>query len=464
MTLYRIDQAQVRDLMTGNLLPGLIGQEVQIVVRDTTTPFEILDETETAIPDSLVIVTPNIATPTIWIETDEPDDLYLDWYEATSGARSPVLFEAVLRDEGRRNRLAAEEALADLQAYIAANPPGGGVTDHGALGGLTDDDHPQYFTATRLAAWGYSKEEAASLIANSVAAAAPANRDRGNHTGKQPISSVENLESRLAAVENGTTGGGGGILLLPGGSDVPLGTPPGLVGFIPDDSVPAPTLVETISHDSEGTTVTCAVPYGVQVGDAVIFIPSFDPAVTGGDNITVTDTGWSEILDYSAQQAREVAAYVYRVADSTALAALGATVTATWAGTAARRMGVVFTVPGSLVSSAWPAYTSGSNRSPATVNTPTTTGATIQGFATATVPFHKVVLAVTNDLGANPAASSGFTLVGSATCSTGGAQPRTLTVLIKDLAAAPVPAATVTHPAAASATHGGGQFIVPVAP
>jgi len=29
--------------------------------------------------------------------------------------------------------------------------PGGGVTDHGALTGLGDDDHPQYFEATRLA-------------------------------------------------------------------------------------------------------------------------------------------------------------------------------------------------------------------------------------------------------------------------------------------------------------------------
>jgi len=462
--VYPIYSAPVRHAVTGEPMRELVGEQVVIVTRATTDPYPIYNGAEDPIAGSLVTVSSTFETPLVNIDTDTPADVYLDWYHPGSGARGEINFEEQLRAQARAAAEAAEQAFADIQAYIAANPPGGGVTDHGALGGLGDDDHPQYFTAARLAAWGYSKEEAATLIANSVAAAAPANRDRGNHTGKQPISSVENLESRLVAVENGTTGGGGGILLLPEGSDVPLGTPPGLVGFIPDDSVPAPTLVETISHDSEGTTVTCALPSGVQVGDAVIFIPSFDPAVTGGDNITVTDTGWSEILDYSAQQAREVAAYVYRVADSTALAALGATVTATWAGTAARRMGVVFTVPGSLVSSAWPAYTSGSNRSPATVNTPTTTGATIQGFATATVPFHKVVLAVTNDLGANPAASSGFTLVGSATCSTGGAQPRTLTVLIKDLAAAPVPAATVTHPAAASATHGGGQFIVPVAP
>ena len=39
---------------------------------------------------------------------------------------------------------------AAVEAYILANPPsGGGVTDHGALTGLGDDDHPHYLTAER---------------------------------------------------------------------------------------------------------------------------------------------------------------------------------------------------------------------------------------------------------------------------------------------------------------------------
>ncbi|HEV6955280.1 MAG TPA: hypothetical protein VKY86_18725, partial [Promicromonospora sp.] len=121
------------------------------------------------------------------------------------------------------------------------------------------------------------------------------------------------------------------------------------------------------------------------------------------------------------------------------------------------------TVPGSLVDSAWPAYTSGSNRSAATINSNTTTGCSIQGFSTATVPFHKVVLFTVHDLGSDPAASDGFTVLGYATGSAGGAEARTLTVMIKDLASTPIPAATVTHSTATSSTHGGGQFIVPVA-
>ena len=40
--------------------------------------------------------------------------------------------------------------VAAVEAYLLANPPsGGGVTDHGALTGLGDDDHPQYLTAVR---------------------------------------------------------------------------------------------------------------------------------------------------------------------------------------------------------------------------------------------------------------------------------------------------------------------------
>ena len=41
-----------------------------------------------------------------------------------------------------------------LEAYMQANLSfGSGVTDHGALSGLSDDDHPQYYNAARLTAW-----------------------------------------------------------------------------------------------------------------------------------------------------------------------------------------------------------------------------------------------------------------------------------------------------------------------
>src|SRR5690606_41967657 len=112
---------------------------------------------------------------------------------------------------------------------------------------------------------------------------------------------------------------------------------------------------------------------------------------TATNDITVSDAGWSEIFDYSANHARETAVYVYRVTDSTALAALGSTVSATYA-SSGRRMGACFTVPGSLVDSAWPAYPSGADRAAATINSNTTTGCSIQGASAAPLPVHKDVL------------------------------------------------------------------------
>ncbi len=251
-----------------------------------------------------------------------------------------------------------------------------------------------------------------------------------------------------------------GITLLPEGTQPPLGSPPGVYGFIPSNPEPLP--FASISYDTLGTTVACPVPGSVAVGDAVIFIPGFVPTTPTVNDITCTDAGWVEIIDYSPQQSRKSAVYVYRVTDATALANLGATVTANNTDSS-RRAGLTYVIPGSLVASAWPAYGSGSNRSAATINSNTTTGCSIQGFSTVTVPFHKVLAFILHDAGSSPAASAGFTEAGWATGSSGGAVPFTLTLLVKDLSASPIPAATVTHPTADSSAHGGGQFIVPVA-
>lgn len=251
-----------------------------------------------------------------------------------------------------------------------------------------------------------------------------------------------------------------GITLIPEGTEPPLGSAPGIYGFVP--ALPEPLRFNSISYNTNGTSVACPIPEGVQVGDAVVFIPAFSPTVITVNGISCTDLGWVELWDYAANQSRKPAAYVYRVPDAAALSNLGAIVTATTVDTG-RRCGITYAIPESLVASAWPVFGSGSNRSAATINDNTTTGCTIQGFAVATVPFHKVVVAVVHDDDATPAASIGFTEVTSASGSAGGTVPITLTVLVKDLAAVPIPAAPITHPVADSTTHGGGQFIIPVA-
>ena len=459
---YKVPNAPVRDAVTGEFNQNLVGQQVQIVLEDTTTPFPILNGAGDPIPSSLVTVQSSFCMPTYWFETEDLTELYLDWYHAGSGARGSVDFSAAFRQ-------LAKDAVGAIRFFNGIGPDetgnvtipigGGGVTDHGALSGLERDDHKQYHTDARGDARYYTREAVGSLIASANAAASTNDRKRENHTGVQPISSVEDLESRLAALENGGAGTAG-ITLIPTGTEPAVGSPPGIYGFIP--SGPAPVSVESVSYDTESTTVSCPVPNGAAVGDVVLFIPATSGDNVGAGNWTVTDTGWEEVLDYSANQSRKTAAFVYRIADATALTNLGAVVTGTQS-VSGRRCGVCFVIPGSLVASTWPTYSSGSNRSAATLQSVTTEGWTTQGFSTVTVPFHKVVLAAVRDAGGTPSASSGFTEVGWATGSSGGAVPITLSVLVKELASTPIPAAAVTHPTANSTAAGGGQFIVPVA-
>lgn len=464
MVDYNFGPQAAVDITTGNLVQsgGLSGHVY-------ATEADALAETNAL----TVVVAGGISTTDIAVSSFGQTVQFITQYRRVWWRSGSVIVQLVSLDGVLEALDAVALAFEDAVFFVDGNAPddtgnamsdggggGGGVTAHGALSGLDGDDHPQYLTAGRGDARYVLLGTAASLVAATVNAAKPELLNRVNHFGVQPIASVENLESRLSAIELGG-GSGSGIQLLEEGEEPAAGSAPGLYAFIPSGSVPEPPTVETISYDTEGTTVTCPVPAGVEIGDAVIFIAGFDPATTAGD-ISTADAGWVEILDYSAQHTRDSAAYVYRVTDSTALAALGATVTATYSQTG-RRMGACFTIPGSLVASAWPAYTSGSNRSAATINSVTTTGCVVQGFSTATVPFHKVVLFTLHDADASPAASAGFTQLAMATGSAGGAAPRTLTVLIKDLAVTPIPAATVTHATASSSTHGGGQFIVPVA-
>lgn len=459
---YPIYSAPVRDEVTGEFNQALVGQQVQIVTRGTATPYPIQDAAADPIPDSLLTVQSSFCTPTFYIDTEDPTGVYLDWYDAGSGARGPVDFEQVLRELAQAAVGAVKSVNSltpDETGNVVVETGGGGVTDHNQLSGLTiGDPHTQYDTPERSMDRHYTKNETGTLVANANAAASTNDRKRENHTGEQPISSVTNLESRLAALESGGTGGG--ITLIPTGTEPAAGSPPGIYGFIPDG--PAPVLVETVSYDSEDTVVSCPVPDGAAVGDAVLFIPATSGDNVGSGNWTVSDSGWEELFDYSANQSRKTAAFVYRVTDSTALANLGAVVTANQTVTG-RRCGVCFVIPGSLVAGAWPTYSSGSNRSAATLQSVTTEGWTIQGFSTATVPFHKVIAMAVQDAASSPSAAVDFTEVGWATGSSGGAVPITLTVLTRDLAATPIPAANVTHPTADSTAAGGGQFIIPVA-
>ena len=103
---------------------------------------------------------------------------------------------------------------------VTINVPGGssGVTDHGALTGLTDDDHPLYHTDARgdarYSILGHGHNDATTGLSgymsgadkiklNSIAAGATVNNAdavliaRANHTGVQPSSSISDLAEAI---------------------------------------------------------------------------------------------------------------------------------------------------------------------------------------------------------------------------------------------------------------------------
>lgn len=141
MAIYRIDNAPVRDAVTGELNTALVGQQVVVVVRDTTTPYAIQDAAGDPISGSLLTVQTSFCVPRFYISTATPAAVYLDWYHAASGARGPISFEAVLRDAALGAQAAAESAvdLAEAASDAAQAVVSGAMATFIALAVHRDD-------------------------------------------------------------------------------------------------------------------------------------------------------------------------------------------------------------------------------------------------------------------------------------------------------------------------------------
>lgn len=127
--MYPIYPAWVLDATT--LLPNaaLKGQQVQVVTRNTTTPYPIFDAASDPIIDSLVTVTQAASTPTVYIDTETPETVYLDWYDSASGARGPIWFEEV----SRQSAAAAHAAAAELAVGVVRSVNGHGPDEDGVV-------------------------------------------------------------------------------------------------------------------------------------------------------------------------------------------------------------------------------------------------------------------------------------------------------------------------------------------
>lgn len=147
MAIYRIDSAPVRDAVTGEFNADLVGQQVQIVTRDTTTPYPIQDAATDPIPGSLLTVQSSFCVPRFYIDTATPTTVYLDWYDAGSGARGPVNFEEALRQLSSGSVKVINGATPDEDGVIVLDL--GGVDDAGMAELVAE---PTSATALALAA------------------------------------------------------------------------------------------------------------------------------------------------------------------------------------------------------------------------------------------------------------------------------------------------------------------------
>lgn len=75
----------------------------------------------------------------------------------------------------------------------------GGVTDHGALTGLDDDDHGNYYNGARLSAWGYDRAQTDTLIGSAVL-----NRIIGGQ-GVNAVVALTDLEYQTLGIKDPTT-------------------------------------------------------------------------------------------------------------------------------------------------------------------------------------------------------------------------------------------------------------------
>lgn len=263
-------------------------------------------------------------------------------------------------------------------------------------------------------------------------------------------------------------------IMLPTGAEIPPGTPSGtLIVWVDDGSMPLKS-VTTAGTTAAASSITIDTPTAAAVGDVLVLAVTYAGEAESG-SITFP-SGWeaSDLLWTAAANYPKTAAHIYRITDSNALAGLPSTLTVTKSGTAGAITAICYRVAGALVASAWPAFSSGSNRSASTVSGVTSTGLVLAAY-NATVAFDRDIALISYTRTSNSTASPTGTITSAGyaeVASVAGAGTSRATVmglLVRTTSASPVPAVAFTHEAGDDSNHdgsgtftgGGGHFLVP---
>ncbi|ACZ29553.1 hypothetical protein Xcel_0514 [Xylanimonas cellulosilytica DSM 15894] len=221
MTQWTINTAIVLNQTSGQVALDLAGQTVQVVVRGTTTPYPIIETGSLdPIPSSLLTVSPIGTLPPFIIDTDTPEDLYLDWRDSGSGAQGGIGFEEVMRTIAVQARDAAADAIVQAEAaqeaaVVAQTAAAGAVTAATtAIAGIPAQIGTQVVAAVTAQVAAAvepvatsAQAAATSAVASQLAAEVAASTAAGLASGV--VRSVNGLPPNAAGNVTVATGGGG---------------------------------------------------------------------------------------------------------------------------------------------------------------------------------------------------------------------------------------------------------------
>lgn len=229
MTTYTFPSYPALDPTTETLVRGASGQVYDINDTSGTTPLSITDLN--GLPLSEVKTTEQGVTDSFRVE-DHPEVIWRSGPYAIPLSAPKAMRDAA--ESAATSAAASASTAASLAAGVvrfvnntAPDESGnvtisgggpGGTSDHGALAGLGDDDHPQYLTESRSSILHYTKGQVDVLVNNAASAQSSADRNRANHSGTQAISTIQGLQAILdglgGTAVNSVAGKSGTVVLV----------------------------------------------------------------------------------------------------------------------------------------------------------------------------------------------------------------------------------------------------------
>ena len=212
--MYPIYPAPVRDAVTGELNSALVGEQVQVVTRGTTTPYPIYNGAGDPIASSLVTVSSAFTTPTVYIDTETPEDVYLDWYHAGSGAQGAVDFEEVMRELASGSVKSVNGVTPDEAGDVVVEATG---TDDAGIGELvTNTGSATYAALTERFGVGFIGLDTGEAAPPGTPDGTYILRAAGGGVGPTPVVVyAEDTFARTVALGWGTASGGGEWVSFP---------------------------------------------------------------------------------------------------------------------------------------------------------------------------------------------------------------------------------------------------------